>query len=282
MLPITGPNARAHQRSLVDNIGTGFANQAFAGADVRALIIPKDDQRTIDATVQYLESLQSYLVDNFDETTNLVNLTKAEELNLLNQLPASNGSNEPTLPVLNLQSITVSTFRKKTQVRALGSVNPRGIARGSRTLAGTMILTEFDRDVFWNLLTRNAPLDDHNIGDAGANLLIDQAPAFNMLLLFAHELGGMAYRMLYGIDISAAGIVYSVQDMYHEGTFSFYLDDVTPLTPMIQESRSFRLLATANSGTGAGLRIDPLGTVRSGRELVRQYRLRQNARNTDL
>ena len=246
-------------------------NRSFTGSDIRALIILPNDEENLTIISKYLEAIQA--IEDGD-------LTLDEKENIAFRNFKEKAPVENFLPIINLQSITVSTYRNKTQVRALGHVNPRGFALGSRTCAGTMILTEFWRDSFWGLLTQNNDLFDNNIGDAGNSVLVDQIPAFNILLLFANEFGNIAFRYIYGIQIVTSGIVYSIQDMYNENTLSFMCTDVTPLTPiennLMINALSFRHGVVRDKDRP---KINPLSTVRSAKEVVRQFRLRKNARN---
>lgn len=47
-----------------------------------------------------------------------------------------------------LQTLSISTYNSKTPVRALGFKNPIAVARGGRTIAGTMILNQMHSHVF--------------------------------------------------------------------------------------------------------------------------------------
>jgi hypothetical protein len=55
-----------------------------------------------------------------------------------------------------LTTITVSVHRVKSPARALGYINPKGFARGTRTIAGTMFFTKFGQDVLADFLTSSA------------------------------------------------------------------------------------------------------------------------------
>jgi hypothetical protein len=55
-----------------------------------------------------------------------------------------------------LTTITVSVHRVKSPARALGYINPKGFARGTRTIAGTMVFTKFGQDVLADFLTSSA------------------------------------------------------------------------------------------------------------------------------
>jgi len=257
------PVSETHQLAFGDMTNT------FTGSDITALIIRKDDQLLLKRAKDYLDSLQT-------------NGSSAAE-------PASNPLGQDTpydkgtlFPVINLQAITVSTFRAKRQVRALGQVNPRGIARGNRTIGGTIILTEFDRDSFWNLIAVPDPVAgaDINVGDAGIPVLPDQLAPFDILLLFANEAGTMAYRMIYEVELVTNGVVYSIQDMYNENTLSFLCTDVTPLIPMPPLiTRGGALMSeTLIPGDGKSIRISPMAAVTSGKEVLRRYRLLKQTR----
>lgn len=254
-------------------------SETFAGSDVDALIIFPDDEERLRMVETYLNEVARLIEEGED-----VSLSDAEDRAISN-LPVSQ-STENFLHLLNLQSITTSTFRNKSQVRALGQVNPRGFARGSRTIGGTMILTEFNRDVFWNLLKNNAPMNDQNVGDVGARVLVDQLAPFNMVLLFQHEYGAVAYRQIYGIEIVTNGNVYSIQDMYHENTLSFLCQDVTPLTPLegVKGQLDTWRDRAGKIGNRPGLtlvppRIASLASIQNGRSIVQNYRLRKNSRD---
>jgi hypothetical protein len=55
-----------------------------------------------------------------------------------------------------LTTITVSVHRVKSPARALGYINPKGFARGGRTIAGTMVFTKFGQDVLADFLMSSA------------------------------------------------------------------------------------------------------------------------------
>lgn len=256
----------------------GNLTHSFTGSDIKAVIIRKDDPILLKRAMKYLEDIQN-ATQNAQAEPSMASPTEGIR-DFDDEVPYADGL---LYPVVNLQTITVSTYRNKTQVRALGHVNPRGHARGSRTIAGTMIFTEFDRDPFWSLIAYSkdpVPAQDYNIGDAGDAVLPDQLAPFGMLLLFANEGGGLAYRMLYGLELITNGIVYSIQDMYNENTISFLATDVTPLTPLpAVVSRDDLLSPEAHAeGTGESVRISPLTSVTTGKEVLRRYRLLKNSR----
>lgn len=211
---------------------------AFTGTDIKAFILPQGDQLARTQMAIRLSELSNpvygadnHVQDNFDKI-NFVSQDGdfTERITKYGKTPETDrGLSHDILPLVNLQSITISTFRAKSQVRALGHVNAVGLARGSRTIAGTFILTEFNRDAFWDILTPS--MRDVNYGDTG-QVLPDQMRPFDIILLFAHEMGSLAIRHIYGLEVVTNGVVYSIQDYYSENTVSYIAQDVGPLIPL--------------------------------------------------
>lgn len=248
----------------------------FTGADISALVILPQDEDRLNVIENYLNEVQQLLNDPDKEFT-VAEATQAADSSLFLE---PQGLGFSLLPLINLQSITVSTYRNKPQVRALGHVNPKGYARGSRTIAGTLILTEFDRDSFWTLIKQNINHSDNNLGDSGSAVLVDQIAPFDMVLLFQNEYGKAAYRYIYGIELSTNGIVYSIMDMYNENTLSFTAADATPLTPIEDRNLSGETLGSSVIGAAREtIRIKNLGIVQSAREITRRFRDRERSRN---
>jgi len=206
---------------------------AFTGTDIKAFILPQGDQL---ARAEYERRLNEYAeIVNSNQRQEQINkalmdsdFEEALHVGAKGE-PAARGIAHDTLPLVNLQSITISTYRAKSQVRALGHVNAVGLARGSRTVAGTFILTEFNRDAFWDILTPS--YRDINAGDTGP-VLPDQMRPFDIMLMFAHEMGNIAIRHVFGVEIVTNGVVYSVQDYYSENTVSYMATDISPLIPL--------------------------------------------------
>ena len=300
-------------------IAFGDMSQTFTGADITALIIRRDDQLLLRRAADYLNALEEqaealknpypsadYIANinqssdlgvstsersSFTQDADQINLIKAQQAiingNCLTESlnKSTNYDTESVFPIVNLQAVTVSTFRAKRQVRALGHVNPKGVVRGTRTCGGTIILTEFDRDSFWKLITAVNPVPgaDLNIGDNGSAVLPDQLAPFDLLLMFANEAGNLAYRIIYEIELVTNGVVYSVQDMYNESTLSFLCTDVTPLIPLPPIiSRGGALMGEALLiGEGKTVRISPLSVIQSGSEVARRFRFLKNSRFTN-
>ena len=61
--------------------------------------------------------------------------------------------------LLELTTMSVSVHRAKAQARAAGYINPKGIARGGRTIAGTMVMTKFAAEVLLRFLASGLTSD---------------------------------------------------------------------------------------------------------------------------
>jgi hypothetical protein len=131
--------------------------------------------------------------------------------------------------LIEATAITISTHRAKTQVRPFGYINPKGIARGSRTIAGTLILNRFTADVLYRFLQSGLMADLSK--DTHYNKL-DQLPPFNITLMFSNEQGYISTQSLYGVEFVTDGQVASVQDILLEQTITYFATDMSPLVPL--------------------------------------------------
>lgn len=125
-------------------------------------------------------------------------------------------------------TISVSIHREVAPVRAGGYINPKGFALGKRTIAGTLILTQFTVDTLYSFLQST------NVTDGSKDTTftkIDQLPPFNITMLFTNEYGYASQRRLLGVKFVTDGTVYSIQDMLSEQTLSWMALDFTPLMP---------------------------------------------------
>lgn len=131
--------------------------------------------------------------------------------------------------LLESTTITISVHREVAPVRAGGYINPKGFALGKRTIAGTLILTQFTVDVLYSFLQSD------NITDGSKDTTftkVDQLPPFNITMLFTNEYGYASQRSLLGVKFVTDGTVYSIQDMMTEQTLSYMALDFTPLLPI--------------------------------------------------
>lgn len=139
-----------------------------------------------------------------------------------------------------IQTISYSIYRPTTPVHTLGRINPKGIVRGPRTIAGSMIFTVFDRHVLKNLMESYAT-DNTKFGDSlqntykfSENELIelkkygktDELPPFDINISFMNEYGNSATMTLYGVYILTEGQTMSIEDMITENTMQYIAMDI--------------------------------------------------------
>lgn len=136
-----------------------------------------------------------------------------------------------------LQTISLSSFRDKQQVRACGTVYPKGFTRGPRTVAGSMIFTVFDRNVLFSLLTAQEADVDMNRPFSPA--VLDQMPPLDLTILFANEYGSLSRMSIYGVEFISEGQSMSIEDMFLENQVQYVARDWDPMTPILRDGRSF-------------------------------------------
>ena len=141
-------------------------------------------------------------------------------------------SNESTISLIQLeelQTISISSFRDKVPVRALGAAYPKGYARGSRTLAGSMIFTTFDEHVLTKLLLAGTQNNDIDIHQGSVTTLADQLPPVDIQILFANEFGDQSIEVIYGLEFINDGHTISIEDLLLENTFQWVARDIDPM-----------------------------------------------------
>tara|TARA_A100001011_G_scaffold393992_1_gene485297 strand:- start:2322 stop:3026 length:705 start_codon:yes stop_codon:yes gene_type:complete len=171
-------------------------------------------------------------------------------------------------PLHGLQTISYSVFREKSPVRALGSPNERGKARGTRTIGGSMVFTNFDRNPFFD----NMIISENDQGGAGnmpsytySHRMPDQLAPFDILIHFANEYGHSAELVLYGINIMSEGAVMSSENMITETTYQFTAGDMSILRPGGYKDQNPRVESDSEDVAGA----------KTGRNILANFLLRR-------
>lgn len=135
----------------------------------------------------------------------------------------------------SIQTISVSIFREKVPVRALGYTNVRGYTRGPRTIAGSMIFAIFHDHPLHALMRKNdyfydfsydAPFTGGRLSDI-TTTFADYIPPMNLLIEYQNELGSAAVLGLIGVELTTDGITTSIEDILTEDTFQWVARDVT-------------------------------------------------------
>ena len=127
------------------------------------------------------------------------------------------------------QTISYSIHNEKSPVRVLGDMNPKRYVFGPRMIAGSLILTVFDRHWMRELFNEYVKIKN----ETERYFLIDELPAMNITISCVNEYGHNAKLALYGVTIVNEGQVMSINDVYTENTYEFfalnveYLDRVT-------------------------------------------------------
>lgn len=126
-----------------------------------------------------------------------------------------------------LQTISYSMHRENTPVRTLGHANPRGFVKGPRTLAGSLIFTQFDLYTFYRLKEFRNHLDNNLFP------LADMLPPFDVVISFSNEVGAFSKMKIYGITIVDEGGTMSIDDLISETTYTYMARGIQPIVNYI-------------------------------------------------
>ncbi len=148
------------------------------------------------------------------------------------QTPVFNGSkiqSRVAKQLIEITTLSVSIHRSKVPVRSFGYINPKGFARGSRTIAGTMVLTKTTAEVLYTFLQSGLMAD---LSKDTTYTKLDQLPPIDFTLLFSNEAGYISSQRLLGVELVTDGTVVSIQDILLEQQITWVAADLTPLTPL--------------------------------------------------
>ncbi len=151
-----------------------------------------------------------------------------------------------------LQTLSISVYRDKKEVRALGCVYPKGITRGPRLIAGSMVFTTFNKHVLDEIMKLHASEFD---GTRYTTAIADQIPPLDVTIVFANEYGHLSRMAVYGLEIQSEGIVLSIEDIMTETTMQFLAKDFDPMRAVSQRriDENYRLSAAWNSISASAL-----------------------------
>lgn len=130
-----------------------------------------------------------------------------------------------------IKAISYSVFRDKVAVRAFGAVSPRGYARGTRTIAGSIVFATIERSAFdmieeaWSMAgtlnpdlyatSARAPRHRGSIERTRDRFpfgMLDQIPPFDLFIQFNTELSDTAHMILYGVELFSNGVAISIDN----------------------------------------------------------------------
>lgn len=137
---------------------------------------------------------------------------------------------ETPLTLGELQTISYSIHRENTPVRTVGHTNPLGFVRGPRTIAGSLIFTQFNRYAFyrleqWKVLASN-----------GLYPVSDMLPPFDIILSFSNETGAFSKMRIFGVTIVDEGGTMSIDDLITEQTYTYMARGIQPLMDYVPEA----------------------------------------------
>lgn len=125
-----------------------------------------------------------------------------------------------------MTTITMSSFRGISPVRALGEHWVRDFSRGTRSFAGTLVFSVLEKDVFAELYS----LEYHE-NRSPFPAVVDQIPPFTIGIHSITEFGQEASMFLWGVRLTNWGMAVSVEDLYVETTYNYVAQWVTPFLP---------------------------------------------------
>lgn len=174
-------------------------------------------ERSVLTKRSQIESVQRELV-NIDQ-----------DINEIMSLPT-------TVPLTEISNLSWSVYREKVPKRPLGSTYPKTFTRGPRTISGTMVLVNFNRNAFHYLA--NMKMKNTGVGDydryAETTNLNDQLPPIDVSLIFANEYGSVSYMGIYGLEFFMEGGTFSVEDIFSEIQIQYYARDIDLMRPIDQ------------------------------------------------
>lgn len=128
----------------------------------------------------------------------------------------------------DLQTISYSVHRENSPVRTIGHTNPVGFIRGPRTIAGSLIFTQFNTYTFYRLQHFRDAVVNHGIYP-----LADMLPPFDVVITFANEYGVFSVMKIYGVTIVDEGGTMSIENLLTEATYTYMARGIEPIRRII-------------------------------------------------
>ena len=255
--PITPPVVKAEKPKISSLV---WNNTTYSGADMKVIIhtygngdIPEDTYVKHEIDLKYYDEKINQLdndifalqdkIENENQESDVYNRLRKELSRRQKELSSIEKSaqqirldfnrktkkkNTPQTKVLaEIQTLSVSTSREKSEVRSFGSVYPKGFVRGARYISGTMIFTVFNRSVLYTFL--DPFMNDFDAVNGTTSVLVDQLPPMDISISFANEYGSMSKMSILGVEFVDDGQVMSIEDIITENTISFVARDIDPM-----------------------------------------------------
>ena len=120
-------------------------------------------------------------------------------------------------------TVTYSTFRETRHVRTIGRISSKGVTRGPRTVAGSLIFTVINQHVVNDIMDA---LNEVTAYRMYGKIKPDELPPFDIVISLANEYGQSSRQVIYGASILDDGVVLSIEDVFTENTMSYIARDV--------------------------------------------------------
>jgi hypothetical protein len=128
----------------------------------------------------------------------------------------------PPITVGSATTVSYSTFRSLQPVVTMGRVSIRGFAKGTRTVAGTIVFSMHTKSEIAHLKNKIGYLN------AVMRLRPDELPPFDILITAGNEAGSSAKMLIYGVTLYEEGQVISINEAFSESIWSYHARDVAP------------------------------------------------------
>jgi hypothetical protein len=147
-----------------------------------------------------------------------------ERAYLQEKINSINKDSQGLITLATVSHLSVDSFRAKTPVRACGKIAPVGYVRGQRSIAGSMVMVQFDEHALASLLY--APPSKWFYEKTATKLInVDQLPPMTLIAQFANEYGSLSEMTVYGVEFVTDSLVLSIEDMFTENTMSYVARD---------------------------------------------------------
>lgn len=229
----------------------GLSNEPTAERAINFMIgtiLAEADYNTIEGISKSLGKLQGLETSYGQLTENLRN-----DIIALEELKKSSSS---TVTLGTLQTLSLQSHREKFEVRALGHSYAKGVTRGQRTIAGSMIFTVFEEHPLAILQRAMASTKNPEYG----SLLPDQLPPIDITIVFANEYGSVSELRIYGVEFINDGVTFSIEDLLSENVMQFICRDADVMTARgnisLMRSQRYAFTFENNDTSGSDLLHD--------------------------
>ena len=165
------------------------------------------------------------MLSKLDKTLHTLRQTLQSLMDKIHVLRSGMESN-PSKVLAEIQTLSLSSHRGKSPVRAFGTTYAKAYARGARTLAGSMIFAVFNEHVLYRFLEAHASDFD---GENFSSALLDQLPPIDITVAFANEYGSVSRLAIYGVEFVNEGQTMSIEDIMTENVVNYVARDYDPM-----------------------------------------------------